>query len=310
MDPTQHHFQGRRIAILGAGWLGRRIAEQAIQYGMEVSTLTRNAKTTAALRNIGVHNPVIAQLHSNLWHEQLSRDQDFVVNCVSSAGNDLEGYRQSYVDGNQSILEWAGGDHPANFAYTSSTSVFPQTDGESVDETSTSAEVSKSGQSLLEAEDLLRRQSPFACTTILRLSGLYGPGRHYLLNLIREGCEELPGPGDFLLNLLHIEDACSAVWAALGMIKETGGQGGRGKVETYNVTDGNPATKAEIVEWLASQLGRPRPRFNPEANPRRSPIRRPGDKVPNRRIDNRKIRDALGWEPSFPCYRDGYADPL
>ena len=57
MSSRQHQFRDKRIAILGAGWLGRRIAEKAISLGMVVSTLTRNTKTSEELIDLGVKCP-------------------------------------------------------------------------------------------------------------------------------------------------------------------------------------------------------------------------------------------------------------
>ena len=299
MNLNQHQFNGRCIAILGTGWLGQHIARQALGMGMEVSTLTRNPETSAVLKGMGVQHAITAQIQDNTWHRQLNREQDYVVNCVSAGGRGLEGYRQSYLEGNRSILEWAGPEHPARFAYTSSTSVYPQTDGRSVDESSPTGNASEAGKILLEAESLVLEHTSFAQATVLRLAGLYGPDRHYLLNLLRDGATEFPGRGDLLLNLLRLEDAASAVFAAL---QDSAGR------ETYNVTDGSPVEKQTLVNWLANQLDRPPPEFNPDKQPTRSPIRRTSGSIPSRRIDTSKIRDALGWKPAFPDFRTGYKD--
>ena len=158
--------------------------------------------------------PLTAKIQEDSWHSQLDLRQDYVVNCVSAGGGGLEGYRTSYLEGMKSILKWAGLEHSANFVYTGSTSVYPQTDGQTVDEKSSTEGTSESGSILLETEELLMEYSPFKNAAILRLGGLYGPNRHYLLNMLREGITEIPGRGDLQLNLLHLEDAASAVFAA------------------------------------------------------------------------------------------------
>ena len=143
--------------------------------------------------------------------------------------------------------------------------------------------------------------SPFKNAAILRLGGLYGPNRHYLLNMLREGITEIPGRGDLQLNLLHLEDAASAVFAALG--QSTGKQ-------KYNVTDGNPVEKQKLVIWIAQQLGCVAPSFNPESQPKRSPIRRASGVIPSRKVDTSKIRTSLGWTPEFPDFKSGYRNLL
>lgn len=299
MNQTQSHFHNKKIVVFGAGWLGTSIVQNALELDMEVTTLTRNPERSLELNKLGVHTTITAQLHETNWHDQITPDQDYIVNCVSSAGNGLEGYRTSYLDGNTSILQWAGTQaHPAKFVYTGSTSVYSQSDGSTVHEDSPTPEPSEAGQILLQAENLLQTQSPFSQTHILRLGGLYGPNRHYLLNLLRKGATELPGRGDLLLNLLHLEDATSAIFASL--------QANLPACHLFNVTDGNPATKADIVHWLAQQLDIPTPTFNPDITPSRSPIRQSGGKVPNRIISNQKICSVLGLNPKYPNFQHGY----
>jgi nucleoside-diphosphate-sugar epimerase len=299
MNQTQSHFHNKKIAIFGAGWLGTSVVQNALNLGMQVSTLTRNPEKSSQLTQLGVHNTITAQLHEDKWHDRIPHDQDYVVNCVSSAGNGLAGYRTSYLDGNASLLQWAGTTpHPAKFIYTGSTSVYSQSDGSTVHENSPTPEPSEAGQILLQTENLLQTQSPFSQTHILRLGGLYGPNRHYLLNLLRNETTELPGRGDLLLNLLHLEDATSAIFASL--------QAELPGFHLFNVTDGNPATKTEIVHWLAQQLHIPTPTFNPDITPSRSPIRQSAGKVPNRKISNAKICSKLGWNPQYPSFQHGY----
>ena len=299
MNQTQSHFHNKKITIFGAGWLGTSIVQKALELGMEVTTLTRNPERSHDLTKLGVNNAITAQLHETEWHDQIAPDQDYIVNCVSSAGNGLEGYRTSYLDGNTSILQWTGTQpHPAKYVYTGSTSVYSQSDGSSVNEDSPTPEPSKAGQILLETENLLQTQSPFFQTHILRLGGLYGPNRHYLLNLLRKGTTELPGRGDLLLNLLHLKDATSAIFASL--------QSNLPGFHLFNVTDGNPSTKSDIVHWLAQQLNIPTPNFNPDITPSRSPIRQSGGKVPNRKISNQKICSELGWAPKYASFQHGY----
>lgn len=303
MTLTQSHFENKKILIFGAGWLGKSITQTALNLGMEVTTLTRNPETSQSLAGLGVQNTITDQLHESTWHTKISTQQDFIVNCVSSAGNGLEGYKTSYLQGNESILNWIGqDDHPAKFVYTGSTSVYSQHDGSTVDEDSPTPEPSQAGSILLEVEKLLKEQSPFSQTHVLRLGGLYGPNRHYLLNFLRKGSTELPGRGDLLLNLLHLEDATSAIFASL--------QSNLPSFHLYNVTDGNPSTKTDIVHWLAQQLNIPTPAFNPNITPSRSPIRQSGGKIPNRIISNQKIQKELHWSPKYPSFEDGYQDLL
>ena len=64
----------------------------------------------------------------------------------------------------------------------------------------------------------------------------------------------------------------------------------------YNVSDGNHASRFEVVEWLAERLGVEAPSFTGDDE----------DDVPNRKVSNDRISDELGWTPAYPSFRDGY----
>ena len=95
------------VFIFGCGYVGTALAEYLIEQGVRVGALTRNREKAARLRELGVAEVIEAELDSSTWHAQVRGQYEAVVNCVSSAGGGLDGYRKSYVDGQCSILEWA-----------------------------------------------------------------------------------------------------------------------------------------------------------------------------------------------------------
>jgi nucleoside-diphosphate-sugar epimerase len=212
----------------------------------------------------------------------------------------LEGYRRSYIGGMKSILHWAAtGAQPVGaFVYTSSTSVYPQGEGAVVDESATPLANVAGGGALVEAENLLRSASTEVRRRwfVLRLAGIYGPGRHLLLDQLRAGADVLPGTGNNRLNLVHRDDVVATILDCLGA--PTGVAN-----EIFNVSDGQPATKREVVEWLAQQLGRPVPVFDGIQPPS---ARRGGEPVPDRLISNAHLRACLHWRPRIPSFREGY----
>ena len=284
--------------IFGCGYVGTALAEVLLAAGVRVGALTRNVEKAAQLQALGLSEVVVADLSDEAWHAQLSGSYAAVVNCVSSAGGGLEGYCKSYLDGQRSILKWAEGRGIQTYLYTSSTSVYPQDGGASVDETADTSEAPPTGQVLCESERLLADAGDtFDAWYVLRLAGIYGPGRHYLLDLLRSGKSVIPGVGDYLLNLIHRDDVVTVICTALAHPQsETSG--------VYNVADNQPATKAELVEWLAEQLGQSPPRFDPEyVSPR---LKRRGGRMPSRRVSNLKLRQTLGWMPKYDDFRAGY----
>jgi nucleoside-diphosphate-sugar epimerase len=312
------NFSGKRLVIFGAGYVGSAIAREGIARGMQVTALTRNEIRAAALREAGA-TAVVADLATDAWHQQIAGGAEFVLNCVSSGGGGVVGYERSYLGGMKSIVAWAmARGAVGTIVYTSSTSVYPQDGGVLVDETATTNGGGERARVLVAAEETLRAGAaadvgrvpspasspkrgegtpPTAVSLcarwfILRLAGIYGPGRHHLLEQVRAG--EVSGRGDYHLNLVHLEDICSAIWAVLGAPPEV-------RNEILNIADDGAATKAEITTWIAAQLGVPAPRFTGEpAAGRRS-------MTPDRIIASAKAKTLLGWSPRYGSFREGYA---
>jgi len=309
MDVTAHgNLLGKRLVIFGCGYVGATLAEQALARGVRVTALTRNRDKTVVLRACGIE-VVQAELASDDWHAQIAGGAEFVLNCVSSGGGGLDHYRRSYVEGMRSILRWARRAPVGTMVFTSSTSVYPQAGGVRVDETSSTEGASESARVLLEAERLLRETTergegtPPTSTSvcqrwfILRLAGIYGPARHHLLDQLLRGEKTIAGRGDHRLNLAHRDDIAAAIWAALTVPPEVAN-------EIFNVADGHPARKAEIMAWLAVRLGRPVPHFTGEAGRSRRVA------TPDRLIGNARAMARLGWHPRYPDFQAGYDDIL
>lgn len=284
------------VFIFGCGYVGTALARHLMAAGIRVGALTRNAEKAARLRDLGLSQVIEADLDSRDWHRAIAGRYTGVVNCVSSAGGGLAGYRQSYLEGQRSILRWAQDQAIEAYVYTSSTSVYPQDGGATVDETSATDAAPPTGRVVRESEVLLESAAFLKRCYVLRLAGIYGPGRHYLLDQLREGAGEIPGLGDYALNMIHLDDIVSAICAALS---------GRAASGIYNIADDGPATKAEVLTHLAKSLGLPELRFNPEIVSER--LKRRGGRMPHRFVSNAKAKAALAWAPKYPSYREGYA---
>lgn len=289
------------IVILGCGYVGGELARQALKRGYRVTTLTRNSTTAAKLKHMGVHQVVIAELDSKSWHRSIDPHSDWVVNCVSSAGRGLDGYRKSYLYGQQSIVTWADQGSIGTFIYTSSTSVYPQSGNVWVREKdATSTGLHERGRILLEAEQVVRN-ADFSRWFILRLSGIYGPFRHSLLDQLRAGTTTFEGSGERTLNLIYRDDICSSIWAALKAPKAVANR-------IFNVVDDAPTPKKTIASWLAKRLDCPPPVFVPQKEMSK-PSLRTGER-PNRRIGNEKIKSELSWQPVYADFTAGYTKIL
>ncbi len=285
------------VLILGCGYVGTALAVELLKLGIRVGALTRNTDQAATLKALGLDEVVVCDLDSFEWHNQFKLSYTSVVNCVSSAGGGVDGYRKSYLEGQRALLEWASQRALKVIAYTSSTSVYPQFSGEWVDEESTTEPRSETSEILLAAEDLLLK-SAVNCDRkyVLRLAGIYGPKRHYLVDQLRAGVGALPGRGDYYLNLIHLEDILSALIRILSTAHS--GPGG-----VYNLSDGAPLLKEELLKSLAKKMGVQCPKFDPKLKSSRMRGKR---QIANRRISNTKFVEATGWSPAYRGALDGY----
>lgn len=195
--------------------------------------------------------------------------------------------RTVYVDGLSNVLREVGSTCE-RFVYISSTSVYGQDVGELVDESSPTEPTEESGCICCDAEAVVRQTMSSA--NVLRLAGIYGPGRLLArVEQLRRG-DRLTGNPEAWLNLIHVDDAVRAVLAT-----ETRGAPGA----TYLVCDDRPLHRREYYAALAEKVGAPPPQFEGWAAdaPERSRL--------NKRCVNRRLREELQVELQFPTVIEG-----
>lgn len=281
------------LTILGCGYVGSELAKSALQKGWTVSALTRNQETGENLERMGVKQVVVSYLNNDEWHSHLDPNQDYVVNCVGAASPTTEGYVNSYLEGQKSAMKWSEGGNINTFIFTSSCSVYPQTGRKLVDETSSCAGVSDKGGLLLAAEGIsFPPPQTIKRSFILRLAGIYGPERHLLLKKVKQGIE-MDGNAERILNLIHRDDAVEAIFACL-----LAGDENLGRI--YNLSDGSPSARGQIVEWLSQKLDTQAPLF----------VENDSEDTPNRKISNQRIVEELSWSPKFRSFMQGYESLL
>lgn len=288
--------QSRAIFIFGCGYLGSHLAKVLIEQGYSVGALTRNKQTAHKLLAIGAQEVIVSQIESEDWHSMIKKDYTIILNCVSSAGGGIDGYRKSYLEGQRSVLNWLKGKVVETYIYTSSTSVYPSDSGEWVDEASETISGTKCPASILvESEKaILENSSLFKNYFILRLSGIYGPGRHYLLDQLNRG-DIIAGSGSHYLNMIYLQDIvhmlCELMFGNRSMPSGI-----------YNLSDDEPVIKQELADWLGRKLNIGSPTFDSEKLSKRHLIR--NSKPKNRRISNQKLRAYLNLK--YPTFREGY----
>lgn len=273
------------LLIAGCGDVGSRLAQQMLQAGWTVHGLRRQVAALPA----GVL-PVAGDLEQpacpTAWPQG---PLDYLVYCVAASQPDEAGYRAAYVEGLRHVLGWLAerGQTPRRLLFVSSSGVYGQRDGEWIDETSPAEAESFSGSVMLEAERIA--QDSGIPATLVRLTGIYGPGREWLLKQVRMGYRVVSEP-PLYANRIHVDD-CAGLLAHLLKAEA----GGVALQDCYIGVDDAPAPLHEVVGWLREQMG-----VTEWAE--ESTVRRSGSK----RCSNARAR-ALGWVPRYPSYREGYA---
>jgi nucleoside-diphosphate-sugar epimerase len=282
-----------RVLIVGCGYVGLPLGAELARLGHEVFGLRRNVSAENELKAAGIQ-PLFADVTKPEELKKVPHDFDWVVNCVA-AGGDAENYRAVYFNGTKNLIEWLAPNPPKKFIYTSSTSVYGQTDGSQVKESSPTEPISETSKILVETEKILLeafQQKKFPAI-ILRVAGIYGPDRGHWFKQFLKNEAHIEGDGSRNLNMIHRDDLIGCIIAALK----------NGRVgEIYNAVDDEPVSQKNFFEWLGGTLGK----YPPPAVPENSlEDRKRG--ATNKRVSNRKLKMELGCQFKYPNFRIGYS---
>jgi len=297
-----------RVLIVGCGYVGLPLGVELVRQGHEVSGLRRSVSAENELKTAGIQ-PLFGDVTQPETLAKLPHKFDWVVNCVA-AGGDAEDYRQVYLQGTRNLIEWLGPNLPKKIVYTSSTSVYGQTDGSQVKESSRTEPSVETAKVLLETEKVLlaATQEKKFPAVILRVAGIYGPDRGHWFKQFLKNEARMEGDGSRFLNMIHRDDLIGCVIAAL----KNGRPG-----EIYNAADDEPVSQLHFFQWLAQALDKPLPPSEPAAvalaragAPRENPDENRKRGVTNKRVSNRKLKMELGHQFKYPNFRKGYSAEL
>lgn len=281
-----------RCLIIGCGYVGLPLGAELVRLGHEVFGLRRNVSAETELKAAGIQ-PLFGDITKPESLETLPREFDWVVHCVA-AGGDAENYRQIYLQGTGHVLKWLSASPPKKLVYTGSTSVYGQTDGSQVKESSPAEPEAETAKVLVETEKVLLeafREKKFPAI-VLRVAGIYGPERGHWFKQFLKNEARMEGDGSRFLNMIHRDDVVGCIIAAL-----KNGRAG----EIYNAVDDEPVSQRNFFEWLGATLGKYPPPSVPEDTVE---ARKRG--ATNKRLSNRKLKMELGYQFRHPNFRKGY----
>jgi nucleoside-diphosphate-sugar epimerase len=272
--------------IFGAGFSGRAYGRLLASKGLSVHGTTRSAEKTEQLRAEGI----IPHVFDGSVPDELRTTLDATSHLVISIGPDEDGDPVLNALGGMIAkmprLEWIG--------YLSTVGVYGNRDGAWVDEETECRPVSKRSIQRLAAEAAWQvfSKNTGVPLAILRLSGIYGPGRNAFVNLEKGTAKRLVKQGQ-VFNRIHVEDIARAL-VFFGELRASG---------IYNVTDDAPAPPQDVVKHAALLMKIDPPAPIDFETATLSPMARSfyGE---NKRVSNVKIKQA-GFIFDHSDYRRG-----
>ncbi len=282
----------KKVLIAGCGYVGSKLADVLAARGHSVSVIRRSEiKSTSSISSYQVDLCNVDSL------SKLPTDIDICFYLVAAEAQTREAYNRAYLLALKNLLAYVNSQNanPVRWIFTSSTSVYHQQDGSWVDETSSTEPTDFTGQILLEAEEHLHVNAPSA--TVVRFSGIYGPGRMRLVEQVKNNNRPIIH-SDVFSNRFHLED-CAGLLAFLG--ESTAAP------QVVIGSDNEPTKLGEIYNWVSLQLGikdQPRPACGDEPT---SGL--PSKLRSNKRCSNSLMRQ-LGYSPRFPSFREGFRSAL
>jgi len=266
----------KRLLIAGCGDLGIRLARRLDPGRWAVHGLRRHPEQLP---------PTIHAISADLLDPQSLKDipgeWDSIIYQATPDSRTPEAYRRAYVLGLENLLARC---KAGRLIFVSSTAVYGQSNGEWVDEDSVTQPESFSGQILLEAESVAAAASGIT----VRFSGIYGPGRDFLIRSVKSGQAHCRVTPPQWTNRIHAEDCAAALKHLLELEQPD---------RLYCASDSLPAPRCEVLGWLAEQINAA------------APIRDAGGQDQGKRVSNQRLVDS-GFSFQYPDFRTGYRELL
>lgn len=283
------------LLIVGCGYVGKAVAVQYLRDHQTVYALTRSQQTADQLFSLGIKPLVGHWLQRESLPNLLSPIDELLV-AVPHRPDEFsplaEDSDQQHVLGLSNLMNWLASYQPLpTLVYLSTTGVFgATTSGQRVNEQTEIAPTRLGPRIAAAAEKWLNEHRSQWHSVVLRLAGIYGPGRIPMLSALQQG-QPLAVAKDGTLNLIHLDDIVQAIlWAMRTPDADA----------LYVVADGQPASRKQFYSCLARLLCLPPPTFtNPD--PHSSRAARASDK----QVDPRRFWSHSQLKPVYPSYQEG-----
>ncbi len=268
------------VLIAGCGDLGCELGRHLIKDGMAVTGLRRSLEPLP----YGIKTIQADVTQAGTLQTLNTNSPEFLVYSVAAHEATDQSYKAHYVDGLHNVLGAIDKSRLRHVFFISSTRVYGQNTEDILDENMAAIPADFGGERLLQGESLLKQLS---CPgTVLRLSGIYGPGR---TRMIRLAIDAANWPvRNVWSNRIHRDDAARFIRFLIQRLDQH-----QAIEDCYIVTDHQPTPQYEVLLWLAEQLGH---------NTRHIAV---PTVEGGKRLSNQRML-ATGYTFAYPTYQQGY----
>lgn len=294
-----------KVFLAGAtGVIGRRLVPLLVASGASVSAVARTSAKAAQLKKQGAV-PVQVDLFDPAQVDKAVQGHDAVINVATKIPTGLKTILPSSfaenirirTEASQNIALAAINTRARTFIQESFAPVYPDRGDEWIDE-SVAIQPASYVRSVVDAESAAAEFTKSGgAGIVLRFSFFYGsdsPHTLQMVNSVKHGLSPAVGSPDGFISSLWIDDAASAVFAALTV-----------PAGVYNITDNVPMRRREAFDLLAAELGVKPPRMLPRwAGRAMGPVSQILGR--SQRISNARFRQAANWVPKVPSLHEGW----
>lgn len=256
-----------RLVVVGAGYVGMALLEYLQNYSYELTITTTKKERVDVLKPFGKRVVLLDPSQKNPYQQLVDASDGMVVLVAPKA---TQSYEETYLQTAKHIFEaLEGRKKPFYLLYTSSTSVCEGVQSEWVNEEMALDPLSEKGKILVETERLYLNSGVSAC--ILRLGGIFGPGRELQERAKRFSGKEMSGTGNEPTNQVELSDIVRAIVYCID----------HSLTGIYHVVNDHHPSRNELYSTLCGSMGIPGPRWN-------------GELISSYKVSNQKIKN-LGF---------------
>jgi len=231
----------KHITIMGCGYVGQALGAELVAAGHEVSGTTTTPARAGELQSLGIAPLIVTIDDTEAITQAINGAHAVVVTIAAGRGGD---YEAIYATGLARIVDACGRLNVPELIYTSSTRVYAQDDGSWVDESTPIVSVDVPSDALIRAEQAVLDGHSDVAGTVVRLGGIYGPGRS-LADRVHAAAGTRRRDGRHIVNLIHRDDVVAVLEKLVNP----------DIIGVFNLVNDQPIRRRDLYDAIISDAG-------------------------------------------------------